>query len=564
VLLGVVLGCGRDQEGTRTESEEQIRPNVVLISLDTFRADRLGQAPFISELAAKGWMSTRVWSSSNWTLPSHMSLLTSSNPVEHDRPRAGVPYPPIGESVSASQATLAEAFRAAGYFTAASTDGGFLAAGFDFERGFDRFVWERMGDPGDSFERHRLEVDQFIEEREGGQPFFFFIHSYEIHDYFLNTPPYHHFVDEEADREYIEHGSWLDEIQKGTAPPGYVSRLYDSGVRWTDSFVRQLVSDIEAKTPGENLLVVITSDHGESFGAKPELWHHGRGLWEEQLRVPLVAWGNYESSPRGRNDAAVSLIDVAPSILGLSGIEAPTSFSGRSDVFETSTRPGPVLREGVPRTVQASRVHTGATWGQSHISQALIESGWKYYRLDSFDGKTKSEHCYDLSTDPAEMDDRMGDPSSPCGKLARAWATKLQDSSAQALYVVAYSEAPVVLRLADSESVVGVRTALGSDSAIGAPGEGSFRWTPRALGDRLMILLRREPKGKIEVLLDGEVASAGLLWSELGFEEAPIEVQGGRHRARLFRRNTRTETTAGGSRDEEALYEQLKALGYTE
>ncbi len=79
-----------------------------------------------------------------------------------------------------------------------------------------------------------------------------------------------------------------------------------------------------------------------------------------------------------------------------------------------------------------------------------------------------------------------------------------------------------------------------------------------------MILLRQDPEGKIEVSLDGEVARAGLLWSELGFEEAPSEVQAGGHRARLFRRNTRTEATAAESPDEESIHEQLKALGYIE
>ena len=144
-ILPMGMGCNVDPGVDSSQIEEVVRPNVVLISLDTFRADRLDQAPFISELAAKGWMSTRVWSSSNWTLPSHISLLTSSSPIEHDRPRAGVPSPAIGESVSALQTTLAEAFRSAGYFTAASTDGGFLGPGFDFERGFDRF---RLGAGG--------------------------------------------------------------------------------------------------------------------------------------------------------------------------------------------------------------------------------------------------------------------------------------------------------------------------------------------------------------------------------------------------------------------------------
>ena len=561
-VIAAGLGCQVDPAVDRSETEEVVRPNVVLISLDTFRADRLNRAPFLSELAEKGWKSTRVWSSSNWTLPSHMSLLTSSNPIEHDRPRAGAPSPPIGETVPGFQTTLAEAFQSAGYFTAASTDGGYMGPGFDFERGFDLFRWEQLGSSEDALQRHRTALSQFMDER-GEEPFFIFIHSYEIHDYFLNTPLYHLFVDEEKDREYIEHGSWLEEIRDGTAPAEYVSRLYDAGVRWADSLVRQIVSDIEARAPGQPLLVVVTSDHGESFGEKPGLWSHGRGFWEEQLRIPLVAWGNYESSPKGRNDLPVSLIDVAPSLLTVSGIEVPASFRGRPDVFEPLDGSGSWDEEKGPITLQASRVHTGSDQTDSYFDHALIQSGWKYSRRDSLNGGTLDETCFHLLSDPKERHDKMSDPSAPCSALAESLALKFLDSPARALHVTADSEALVELRFDDPESVVGVRTAFGAKSPIAATEEGLLRWNPRHRGDRLMVLLHHDPQGEVRISLAGVAASGGLDWSSLGSEQAPVEVEAGSHRVSVFRREARSEGSTE-VREEEDILQQLKALGYVE
>ena len=572
LVVGLCVGgCGGESaapevsgRASRDEALAESKPlNVVLISLDTFRADRLSQAPFISDLADKGWQSTRVWSSSNWTLPAHVSLLTSTDPSSHDVPSAGSVIPYTGERFPAEMVTLAETFRAAGYFTAATTDGGFLVPRFGLERGFERFVAEKVGDEGDSFARHRSALARFLEER-GARPFFLFVHTYEIHDYFLNTPPYHRFVDPEADREAMAHGSWLEEIREGTAPKEYVSRLYDSGIRWTDEFVEALVGDLKAMTPGEDLLVVITSDHGESFGDRPGLWHHGDGLWEEQLRVPLVAWGNYVGAPSGLNDRRVSLIDIAPSVLAESGIEVPISFEGRPDVFQASGSVSGILEADSLPLIEAGRVHTGADWGTSFVSQALIESDWKYYRRDSFEGKTRQEFCFNLLADPEERNNRMADRSSPCREFVGRLADRLANLTSTALHVTALSAVPIELEFDDGGAVIGVRTAGGSSAPIGRAGEGAFRWQPKDAGDQLVVILGREPEGRIRVAMGPQSVPHALVWSELLSSKGGRELTSGPHSARVLARRGVASQTVSDLEVEPELIDQLEALGYAQ
>ncbi|MEE3326725.1 MAG: sulfatase [Myxococcota bacterium] len=568
------LSCGLEQvEETGSEPAGPLAspatgsnspPNVLLISLDTFRADRLDEAPFIWELGKRGWVSTHTRSTSDWTLPAHVSLLTSTRPLKHDTPRSGTVIPYMDERLPAEVLTLAEVFRRAGYFTAATTDGGFIVSRLGMDNGFDRFVAEKIGQEDDSFERHVSLATGFIEERDG-RPLFLFVHSYEIHDYFLNTPPYHAFVDPETDREHMEHGSWLEEVRLGTAPADYVSRLYDSGVRWTDAFVRRLVTRIMQLTPGENLLVVITSDHGESFGARPGLWHHGQGLWEEQLRVPLVVWGNYETAPQGVSDVPMSLIDVAPSLLSESGIEIPIDFEGRAGLFGLSSDAITPRDERRLRFIHADRIHTGADWDASFLGQVLIGSGWKYYREDSFEGKTRKEVCFDLFADPEETQDRMSDLSSPCEGLAEILSQKLPDSRAYALYITALSSSPLVLEFDDPGAVVGVRSGLGSDSRIGTAEQKQFAWSPREPGESLVLLLGRAPEGEIRLSVGDESEEAQFAWSSIpGSESMARELKVGSHRVRVFRQGVSPNHAGGGALADDETLQQLKALGYVE
>src|SRR5690606_13486057 len=189
--------------------------------------------------------------------------------------------PFIGAGIPDALATLAEALRAAGYATAATTEGGFVDPTYGFTRGFERYgVTVGAEHPL----REHLRFARAVAAGTHHRPFFLFVHTFEIHDYFQTTPEYHDFVDGERDAERVRAGNLIEAVRVGRADPDYVARLYAAGVRRGDEFLEELVNAVRVASGDAPLLVVVTSDHGESFGEKGA-WHHGTSMYEEQLRV---------------------------------------------------------------------------------------------------------------------------------------------------------------------------------------------------------------------------------------------------------------------------------------
>ncbi|MAI80380.1 MAG: hypothetical protein CL917_15635 [Deltaproteobacteria bacterium] len=563
VVLLLMTSCHHEEKGTDTLGHSDSAPlayppNVILFSLDTLRADRLQAAPYISKMASEGFSSSRTWSSSNWTLPAHVSLLTSTNPIEHDFPRAGSRLPYADQNFSEELSTLAQAYLSAEYSTLASTGGGFLSPRFGFGRGFEHYFSESSTGQEDPFATQLQSVKSFLAEKKD-QPIFMFIHTYSVHDYFLNSPLYHDLIDPISDQVHVEHGNWLDEIKKGLAPVDYVNRLYDAGIQRTDSFVREIVSQVELARPGEPLLVVITSDHGESFEDRPGLWHHGNGLWESQIRIPLVVWGNYEGAPQGVTHMPVSLIDVAPSLLFESGIEIPEGFQGQGDVFQISPiDPGP--RD--ERLVRASRVHTGPSPKSSHVSQTLIKSGLKYYRQDSFEGKTRVEACFNLDDDPGETLNVLLEASRPCSHFPKMLSELLLQSPAYAIFLRASPQSKLEFSFSHPDVVKAVRTGAGSSLKIADLGLGKVSWTPASQDDLLMLILESEREANVDLLFDdGRGSSVSV--SEIGPAEDPFRLATPSGEVTFFRKGRMSPAREATSPDPDFVRE-LRALGYVD
>lgn len=424
-LLVVTLACGCGP-AARTAQDAAAgggrwpagRPSVVLVSIDTLRADYVSAAPFLSRLAAQGRSFSTVYSSSNWTLPSHVSLLTSRPYIEHDVPPAGSAGAAAAVRLSPAQPTLASVLQDAGYATAATTEGGWVRPAFGFDQGFERFsVSEPVSAGGTGvFDEHLALARDFLAGR-GDRPFFLFVHTYWVHDYFVNSPEYHTLTTE-ADAPYVGLGNLLENVrpaQRKSIPAGFGKRLYLAGVRRADRFVEDLVDAVVAASGGAPILVVVTSDHGESLGERPGVWGHGLSLDEVQIRVPLIAWSNADPRLRGDVDVAVSAIDVAPSVLRWLGLEVPSLFRGASDRF-TAPRPAP--------TLVLSRHHSGRRRRPAGVRtvQALIFGGWKYVEADDLDGRRLSQRCFELARDPAGLDDRMAERPPQCVRLRDTYA----------------------------------------------------------------------------------------------------------------------------------------------
>ncbi len=295
--------------------------NVILISIDTLRADHLGcygyrreTSPQIDALALDGVTFLNTYASSPWTLPSHVSLLTSLHGVHHQ-----VYYD--DESMDPSLVTLADVLRQNQLYCAALTGGGFVSSVYGFSKGFDTY----SNDAGGVFRQDSAEhlfhlVSEWLDIHKD-KGFFLFLHTYQPHNPY--ACPYPHktmFVQEGAKWRHLDLLSFLGGkagIFKALTEEERrnVVGLYDGEIRYTDQkFIGPLIQKLKNLGIYDQSLVVFTSDHGEEF-YEHQGWGHGHSLFDESLKVPLIIKFP-ESRYRGKKISNfVSLVDIFPTIL---------------------------------------------------------------------------------------------------------------------------------------------------------------------------------------------------------------------------------------------------------
>ena len=326
--------------------------SVILVSLDTLRADRVGVlgcprplTPILDDLAREGTLFDQAEAAAPWTLPSHASLFSSLLPYDHG---ARWEHRPLSPSII----TLAEHFREAGFRTASFNGGGYISAFLGLSQGFEIYEEhdeQKEGGP-ESIAAAALKWVRGV----GKAPFFLFVHTYEIHS------PYTHgeFADpsdagrlsgtfETRDVLAVQRG----EMVLTASERRYVSGLYDGDVAHADRVIVGLLQTLEKEGILDRVLLVVLSDHGE------DLWDHdatrspghGHSLYEEMQRVPLVFRAPGVVRDGARIRTPVSLLDVAPTVLALSGLPPDPRYRGRS--LEAALRtgsepdPAPILAE---------------------------------------------------------------------------------------------------------------------------------------------------------------------------------------------------------------------------
>ncbi len=347
-LLGsaVLTGCGGRPSGAG--------PNVVLVSLDSCRADHLScygyarrTSPRLDELASSGAVFENCFSSTSWTLPAHMALFTSLPDTVH-----GVydnDLPPLDPD----RVTIAEQFKAKGYVTAGFVSGPYLHPAFGFDRGFDfyfnctsyldakEFHDERFREFRSEAhkESHRDvtnprlfgQVDTWLSEH-SESPFFAFIHVWDIHYDYTPPPPF----DTMFDPDYAGSVSAIDFEKNPAIHPNmdprdleHVVALYDGEIASTDRYLGQLFERIASLGLTEETIVVVTADHGEEFFEHGNKGHQ-RSLFDEVLRIPLiVSWPG--RVPKGiRVKEQTRIIDIAPTLAELCGLPPNREGVGKS------------------------------------------------------------------------------------------------------------------------------------------------------------------------------------------------------------------------------------------
>ncbi|MCP2520150.1 sulfatase [Candidatus Aminicenantes bacterium AC-335-K20] len=303
--------------------------NVILISVDTLRADHLGcygykrnTSPNIDKLAEEGVLFLNSFAPSPWTLPSHISLMTSLNNFNH-----GVYYE--DQKLKTSILTLAQILRNNGYFCSAFTGGGLVSGIYGFYRGFDSYredvgaVFHR-----DSAERVYKAVYYWLNSNKD-KKFFLFLHTYQPHDPYFSPYPYNMtYLSENAKWRYINLKGYLggnSGIYKSLLPEERqnIIDLYDGEIKYVDDcLIKPLINILKKFNLYDRTLIIFMSDHGEEFFEHGG-WEHGHALYNESIKVPLIIKFPFSKFKGKRIKKIARLIDIMPTILDELGLEYP-------------------------------------------------------------------------------------------------------------------------------------------------------------------------------------------------------------------------------------------------
>jgi arylsulfatase A-like enzyme len=368
------------------------RRDVVLISVDTLRADHLGcygygrpTSPAIDgRLAAAGTLFESAFAPAPWTFPSTAAMLSGIYACESRLFPPGR-REPLGR-LPPETMTLAAALRANGYATAAFTEDGWVSAETGFQRGFGTFV-ERKAysgprEPTGAAEATLHDALTWIREH-GHRPWFVFAHTYQVHHPY--TPPL----------GYLESVAPAHGEDRGAAE----AAAYDAEIRYTDDLISTFLAGLDVAGHGD-ALVVLTSDHGEQFG-EHGLYQHGNSLYDVLLHVPLIVRAP-GLVPAGKRIAMpVGLLDVVPTVLELLGLPVPGQVEGRSLV--------PLLNDHELARIPLFAELTG--------SIAARDSGWKWI----IDREGTHADAFDVAADPAETTNL--NPSEAVSDATRALLT---------------------------------------------------------------------------------------------------------------------------------------------
>ena len=399
LLLAACLGLA----GCRKGGDLAGYPNIVLITLDTTRADHLGTygyfrdtSPRIDAFAEQSIVFERAIAPMATTLPTHVSILTATHPLEHgvlaNVMHGGRRFVPAAGLRSFATVCLEQGYRTAAFVSAAP-----LKRDSGIQVGFETFDEPE----GSDAERNGGETtDAALRWLAGleARPFLLWVHYYDAHWPFAAPVPFadRYRTDAALERYIAERRIAAASLREGVGREEARPTLnaYDAELHYQDLQVGRLLDALQARRDWDRTAVVLVGDHGEGLSQHGHAAHGG--TWNEQLRSPLLirAPGH---EPR-RLTRTISLVDTLPTLLGLLDAPALEDFleqaSGR-DVLAGGSEPGAVLSQdtGRPSKPGAYRL-------------ALTSTRWKYFQIyDGEKGEEVGQELYDLEADPFELAD---------------------------------------------------------------------------------------------------------------------------------------------------------------
>jgi arylsulfatase A-like enzyme len=361
---------------------------IVLVSIDTLRRDHVGAygyprptTPRLDALAGDGLLCEDAVSTSSWTLPAHLSMLTSVAPGVH----GGTD---LNHGFNHRVPTLAALLRKAGYATQAITSHLYVSAVYGLDDGFDRLDFHQDRKADDVAERA---ID--VLDRVGDRPFFLFLHFYDAHWHY-DPPPDRLQLFETGYKGQVT-GLWQDFSRRdpkrlSEADVAHLKALYDGEIRFVDDSVGRVLDHLKSRGLDASTLVVVTSDHGEEF-LDHGSWEHQKTLYEEVVRIPMLVRG--PGVPARREPAQVSLLDVSPTVLSWAGLAVPQAAAGRSLLGSPAASEAYGETDHTPDRTHKLFLRAGA--GRWKAIVTLAANGARIAR----------EEWYDLASDPGEQRD---------------------------------------------------------------------------------------------------------------------------------------------------------------
>lgn len=387
----------REEPASRVE-----RPNILIYAVDALRADHLGihgypvpLSPRIEEFARDGVVFTNARANSSWTRPTVASILTGLHPWSH-----GVAV--RLDALSEETPTLAEALQGAGYATAAVITNGNIAREFGLAQGFDRYIHlkektERYG-VHESAARAGAEAEAWLDAQPPERPFFLYVHASDPHGPYAPDAEFRRrFAADVADPKLSDYEFLLSvnnfDVEPTDALRDDLVALYDAEIAFMDREFGRLLDRLRERGLYDDMLIVFVADHGEEF-LDHGWWAHGKTLYGEQLRVPLVV-----KFPRGwragrRVSEPAQQVDIVPTLLGYLGLSTATS-----QPFDGIDLERLLDGEGGDREIVADLDLDG------RVVDAIVAGRWKLIEYGAYPHPRNlrpGAQLFDLETDPGE------------------------------------------------------------------------------------------------------------------------------------------------------------------
>ncbi len=367
--------CSRDDAARPQGLPDGERPAILLITLDTTRADRLGiessavDTPTFEALAGRGLYFSHAYATTPTTLPSHTSMMTGLYPADH-----GIRE--NGRRVGGQLELLAPRLQALGYRTAAFVSGFPLAAQFGLARGFDEY-----NDAGDAEERGAVQTTDaaLAHLAQDGAAEFIWVHYFDAHAPYEPPEPFR---------------------------TQYADDPYAGEIAFMDREAGRLLAAFEARFADQPRKIIVVGDHGEGLGDHGEALH-GNLLYQGTMRVPMIIAG--DGIETGQVDRAVSVRQVFDTVLAWAGVAGDRGLPGTSSE--------PVIGEAL---------------------KPYLQYGWQPQFMAVQDGikiiQSGDVEVYDLAADPGETDNRLGtiDLEPALQGALSAYSSRALDDSAAA------------------------------------------------------------------------------------------------------------------------------------